>query len=48
MERDFSDKIGHNITFYLDKDGSVTISDFPAEFKELVIKLLRGEKSNQK
>jgi len=40
--------INHNITFFIDNDGSVTLSDFPLEFSELVIKLSKKSVGNGK
>ena len=42
------DKIRHNITIYIDNDGSVTISDFPSDLSDLVLKLLKNNEDFKK
>ncbi len=35
------DKIGHNITFYIDQNGEITITDLPSDFGDLVKELIK-------
>ena len=39
IEQDSVDFVNHNITFYIETDGKIVISDFPEDFIDLVINL---------
>ncbi len=43
IQRDSVDFINHNITFFIETDGKIVISDFPEDFIDMVIKLTENE-----
>lgn len=46
MNSNSNDFIKHKITFYIEEDGTIVISDFPIEFSEMVLKLTKSQKKS--
>lgn len=44
MNSNSNDFIKHKITFYIEEDGTIEISDFPIEFSDMVLKLTKNQK----
>ena len=43
IQLDSVDFINHNITFFIEADGKIVISDFPEDFIDLVINLTENK-----
>jgi len=42
MDSNPNDFIKHKITFYIEEDGTIVISDLPIEFSDMVFKLTKS------
>lgn len=47
IQKGSGDFVNHNITFYIETDGKIVISDFPEDLIELVLNLTGNEKVNK-